>query len=139
MIQRLPVLLCPYCEYHTALPSRTRPETSELEPYWPMDSDTLTLVCHNCRRLSVHWERGIHTLGIQSEDPGQPPSVFWRVEFSCSHARCDKPIVVHTRTEDSATSEEVVERVKQVVPKQPECAVGHKLGRLKKSERIYFH
>ena len=127
MIQRLPVLLCPYCQEQTVLPYRNFQGASGPKPYWPTDSETIALACHHCAHLSVHWERNIRILGVESEALGQPPSVLWRVEFSCSHPRCGLRIVVHTRTEDGLPQATVAGRAYNVTPK-PECPAGHAEG-----------
>lgn len=135
MIQRLPVLLCQYCQEETVLPSQDVPGGSEVRPYWPTDSESLTVACQNAH-LTVHWKGGIKRLGVQSEDPNQSPSVFWKVEFICSHGRCGLPIIVHTRTEHGITPETVEARAYNVTPK-PECPAGHADGvRLKRIARV---
>jgi hypothetical protein len=135
MIQRLPVLLCPHCYGQTVLPYRNLRGTSDLEPYWPTDGETITLACQ-CGHSSVHWKREIHKESVQSEDPNQPPSVLWRVEFSCSHAGCGLPIVVHTRTEDETAPETIAGRAYNVTPK-PQCPAGHAEGaKVESIERI---
>lgn len=103
---------------------KTPQGTTQAQPYWPKDSEILYLACHNCAHLSSHWEYNIHMLGVQSEDPSQQPSVFWRVNFSCSHEHCGLPIVVHTRTEGGLPRETVAALASNVTPK-PQCPVGH--------------
>jgi hypothetical protein len=125
MIQRLPVLLCPHCQEQTALPYRPLRGTSEVQSYWPTDSQLLTLACHHCSHSSVHWERDVRRMGVQAEDPSQQPGIFWKVEFSCAHALCGLSIVVYTRTEDGVTAGTAQGRAYNVTPK-PECAAGHR-------------
>jgi hypothetical protein len=124
MIQRLPVLLCSHCQQHTVLPYRNLRGTLEVEPYWPAEDKTVSVACQHCQRLTVHWERDIRMLGVEAESPNQAPSIFWRVEFWCSHPGCDLPIIVYTRTEDEVTLGSVARRAYDVTPK-PQCPAGH--------------
>jgi len=124
MQQRLPVLVCPNteCQTRIVLPYRTLQGTPKLEWYWPTDSETVALVCHNCGLLSVHSSDALRDLSVQAEDPRLLPSVFWRVTLSCSQRNCGFPIVAYIRTEEGLSHVEIGHRV---YISGPSCAAGH--------------
>src|SRR5450755_448054 len=129
MIRKIPVLVCPICQEQTALPYRTLRGTSQVQPYWPTDSETLVLVCRPNGHLCVHYERDIQWKESRTAAQEESPSIFYRVEFWCGQQNCGLLIAAHTRTQSGLSHNAIARRVFDEVP-QPTSEAGHSLGDL---------
>jgi hypothetical protein len=118
-----PVLNCP-CGEQIALPYRSLQGTASVQPYWPMDSETITLVCSDCAQSSVYRLSDIHWVDAEHLSPTLQSTVFWRVELICDHPHCELPIVAHIRISEDESGGEIGTKVANAVPK-PLCAAGY--------------
>jgi hypothetical protein len=123
MLMTVRVLVCEGCEEHIVLPHGTPSGISQDQWYWPTDNPILTFACLDCGHLSGYSRQETRLAEIQTPNPNQRASVFWRAEFSCALKSCGLPIVVHTRSEAGIPPAELEAGIRAVA-KSARCANG---------------
>lgn len=89
---------CHTCPAHIVLPSRSHQEISPGQWYWPTGETVVWLLCQDCGFVFGYSPRSIHLEEVETEDPSQRPSAFWKVALECDHESCGLRFSVHTRT-----------------------------------------
>ncbi len=81
------------------LPSQNLEGKVPAQPYWPTDETELRLLCQGCGFVFGYSRQAIRLQWVETEDPSQWPSVFWKATLECDHENCGQRFSVHTRTE----------------------------------------
>lgn len=119
-------LECPKCHTQTVLPNQNLREISQDQQYWPKDTETLTIRCHNCERLSVYCVEADRPTFAQKGLQELQAKPLWKVTIECGQKDCETLSVVHMQAEENLSSEGARARILLSIP-MPKFSCGHAL------------
>lgn len=125
-IQRVRFVVCRFCGEQIVLPKQTLSGKSGNLLNWPMGTESITLVCSQCKHLFVYSRLDSHLQGIQIPVLNLPPTSFYRVEFVCAPESCGRQVVAYIRTESGKTQDEIWSAVINAKPMLT-CERGHEI------------